>query len=122
MFTPSSEHPLARLDEIAEARRNGVGWDQIAGAGPVPDPLQLEQARLFLQFRSHLPEREDDETRERASRILLAGQDAPSRERVWGLPDDPADPRSADFSDLARSLDEGAEKIHTPPRYNGGQP
>ena len=78
-----------------------------------PDPVQqLRQTREFLQFRSHLPAGEDEQTVQRAARILRAHPRSPLREKVLGLPDDPGDPDAADFSDVTRGLDTWARAIH----------
>ena len=79
---------------------------------PRPDRIgQLWQAMSFLRFRASLGEDEDAVTVARAIRVLRAGPDAPLCTSVWGLdPDDPEE--NADFSDVARSLDEWAQAIH----------
>jgi hypothetical protein len=116
VFTPTDPAGgLPSLDQILAARAAGVDWTDLLPDGQLPDGRQIRQARAFVQFRQGLKEDEDPQTVQRAARILRAPDAAPSREKVWGLPDDPQDPAAADFSDVARALDQRAEVIHCRP-------
>lgn len=102
---------------VAElAAKHGVEPLRDTGPMRVLDPEQAEQARGFIGFKSSDDE-PDGKVAQRGARILLARAGAMLRERVWGLPDDPADPDAADFSDMRRVLDNVATQIHTPVRY-----
>jgi hypothetical protein len=127
VFTPSdpaqtSQAPPADPREIVRALAEKHGVRPVTATGPLEilDPAQSREARLFLGFRSGMSPAEDDLTAVRAARVLRASADAPLVEKVLGLsPDDPAGKGNADFSHLTEVLDDWAERVHTPPRYNG---
>jgi len=106
MSTPSL-NPLHRIDEILAARAAGVPWTDLGltDQGPV-NPVQLYQARGFVQFRHGRETAADAETVQRAARILRSTEDAPLVEQVLGLTPQAAD--AADFSDLTQTLDDWA--------------
>lgn len=107
------EHPS--LEDIEEARAAGVPWTDLITGRPASWNRQVDQARSYVQFRSNLSEAEDQRTTERGARILRSHDHAPLKEQVWGLPEDPEHPDAADFSDMARALDQAAVMIHTNP-------
>jgi len=82
----------------------------------VLDPAQAGQARGFVGFKSG-GDAPDEEIAKRGARILLARAGSMLRERVWGLTPDSNDPDAADFSDVARVLDDVAVQIHHPVRF-----
>jgi hypothetical protein len=101
--TPSHPDPRDIVNELAA--KHGVRPPDATGPLQVLDEAQARQARSFIGFKSQDHTAQDEEVGRRGARILrsLAGDD--SRVRVWGLPDDPADPAAADFSDVTKSVD-----------------
>ena len=125
MSTPSDKDVSAPVDarQIVRDLANKHGVRPLDHTGPmqVLDPLQADQARGFVQFKSHDDQLPDDVIAKKGARILLARAGAMLREKVWGLTPDSNDPGAADFSDVALVLDDVAKQIHTPARYGNAR-